>query len=83
MSLQDKNQPSHYFSLQPSEMAVFRAACEIYAAYVASGQVSEENKKDFYRRAISEAISIGRIVEKSIESDDELKSNSSSQTPTF
>ena len=77
MNLQNKNQPAHYFSLQPSEMAVFRGACEIYAAYVASGQVTTENSAEYYRRAITEAINIGRIVEKSIESDDELKSNSS------
>ncbi len=62
----------YYMSLQPSEMAVFRAASEIFAAYVASGQVaSEDARKQFMRQAISDAISLATHVEKLIQSDNE------------
>ena len=73
MSGQDKDQPPYYLSLQPSEMAVFRSACQIYAAYVSSGQATPENAPQFHTRAIQEAIKIGMLVEKSVESDGELK----------
>ena len=63
---------THYFSLQPSEMAIFRAAADIYAAYVAANQVRDENTADMMKKAISAAIAIGRHVEKVVQSDDEM-----------
>ena len=72
MSLEEKKKSQRYFSLQPSEKAVFKCASQIFAAYICSGKVTEENKKDYYKIAIKDAIRIGQIVEKSIESDDEL-----------
>ena len=72
MSLEKKKQSQHYFSLQPSEMAVFKCASQIFAAYVSSGKVTEDNKSDYYKTAIQDAIKIGAIVEKNIQSDDEL-----------
>ena len=73
MSSQDKDQPPYYFSLQPSEMAIFRSACQIYAAYISSGQATPDNASQFHMRAIQEAIKIGMLVEKSVESDGEMK----------
>ncbi|MFW5698297.1 MAG: hypothetical protein ACOCZK_05645 [Planctomycetota bacterium] len=62
----------YYMSLQPSEMAVFRAASEIFAAYVASGQVGDEHaRKQYMRQSISDAISLATHVEKLIQSDNE------------
>ncbi len=72
MSPKEKKKSQRYFSLQPSEKAVFKCASQIFAAYICSGKVTEENKKDYYKIAIKDAIRIGQIVEKSIESDDEL-----------
>ncbi|MBA7686948.1 hypothetical protein ES703_95408 [subsurface metagenome] len=72
MSPEEKKKSQRYFSLQPSEKAVFKCASQIFAAYICSGKVTEENKKDYYKIAIKDAIRIGQIVEKSIESDDEL-----------
>ncbi len=72
MSPEEKKKSQRYFSLQPSEKAVFKCASQIFAAYICSGKVTEENKKDYYKIAIKDAIRIGLIVEKSIESDDEL-----------
>jgi len=72
MSPEEKKKGQRYFSLQPSEMAVLAGASQIFAAYISAGKVTEENKNDYYKIAIKDAIRIGRIVEKSIESDDEL-----------
>ena len=62
-----------YFSLKPSERAVFEAACGIYAAYIASGAKNQENQRDLMRLSIQEAIDIGLAVEDAIQSDDELE----------
>lgn len=72
MGPEEKRQAQYYFSLQPSEMAVFRCAAQIFAAYVSCGQVTEENKSAYYKTAILDAIKIGVTVEKNIVSDDEL-----------
>ncbi len=72
MSPEEKKKGQRYFSLQPSEMAVLAGASQIFAAYISAGKVTEENKNDYYKIAIKDAIRISRIVEKSIESDDEL-----------
>ncbi|MHC4622642.1 MAG: hypothetical protein ACYS4W_01945 [Planctomycetota bacterium] len=72
MSQQDKKHARSYFSLQPSEMAVFRCASQIFAAYISSGKVTDENRNDYYKIAVRDAIRIGQIVEKNIESDNEL-----------
>jgi hypothetical protein len=63
----------HYFSLEPSERAVFEAASRIYAAYIASGQRTEANKDKLMRLSIREAIQIGLVVEDRIQSDNELE----------
>ncbi len=62
-----------YLSLQPSEMAVFRAASEIYAAYVASGKVVEGKENAYMQKAIKEAIQIAYHVENYVISDEELE----------
>jgi len=72
MSPEENEKTQRYFSLQPSEMAVFKCASQIFAAYICSGNVTEENKNDYYKIAIKDAIRIGLMVEKSIQSDDEL-----------
>lgn len=72
MSPEEKKPKQRYFSLQPSEMALLAGASQIFAAYISAGKVTEESKNDYYKIAIKDAIRIGRIVEKNIESDDEL-----------
>jgi len=63
---------THYFNLQPSEMAIFRAAADIYAGYIASGSVTSENEADMMKKAISAAIKIAHNIEKLVQSDEEL-----------
>lgn len=62
----------HYFSLQPSETAIFQAAANIYASYIVAGQVTGENQAEMMKKAIADSISIARHVEKVIQSDDEI-----------
>ena len=63
---------THYFNLQPSEKAVFRASANIYAGYIAAGKVTPENEADMMKKAISASIAIAHHVEKIVQSDDEL-----------
>jgi len=62
-----------YFSLKPSERAVYEVASRIYAAYIASGRKTNANQGDLMRLSIQEAIEIGLAVEDAIQSDDELE----------
>ena len=71
MSPEEKKQ-SQYLSLQASETAVFNCASRIFAAYICSGKVTDENKNEYYKTAIRDAIRMGVIVEKSVQSDEEL-----------
>jgi len=54
----------YYLHLQPSETAVFGAAANIFASYVATNQVTEDNEAEMMKKAIRAAISIARYVEK-------------------
>jgi len=72
MSPEEKKPGQRYFSLQPSEMAVFKCASQIFAAYISSGKVNEQNKKEYHKISIQEAIRIGSMVERHIVSDNEM-----------
>ncbi len=60
-----------FFKLQPSEMAIFQAAANIFASYVATGQVTPKNETEIVKKAISTSITIARTVENIIQSDNE------------
>ena len=62
----------YHATLQPSETAIFQAAAHIFASYVASGKVTDENENQMIVKAIKTSISICDIVEKSVRSDDEI-----------
>jgi hypothetical protein len=62
-----------YFSLQPSERAVYEAASRIYAAYIAAGKKTDANQRDLMRLSLREALTLGLTVEDRIQSDDELE----------
>ena len=62
-----------YFSLQPSERAVYEVAGRIYAAYIAAGRKNDANQADLMRLSIQEAIELGMAVEDRVQSDDELE----------
>ena len=61
----------YYASLHPSEAAIFQAAANIFASYVASGKVTDENEDDMIDKAIKTSITICDLVEKSVTSDNE------------
>jgi len=60
-----------YLSLQQSEGLVFRAAANIYAAYISAGRVPEGEEGKWMKRSIREAISIARVTDSAIVSDEE------------
>lgn len=62
----------HFFSLQPSEAAVFRAAATIYAGYIVAGQITADNEAAMMKKAIGASVSMARHVDTIIQSDDEL-----------
>ena len=64
--------PEHYFSLQPSEMAIFRSAAQIFSGYAASGAVNDENEAVFLKKAVQQSIVLARHIDRLVESDDEM-----------
>ena len=53
-------------------MAIFQAAAQIFSSYAASGKVTDENEHEMILKAIKTSITICRIVEKNVRSDDEI-----------
>jgi len=62
----------YVFDLKPSEAAIFGAAANIYASYVATGKVTSENNSQMIKQAISISIAMARGVDDLIKSDDEM-----------
>lgn len=60
--------------LQPTETAVFHAASRIYAAYIVSGQVGDQEVDAWMNRAITEAIKMADTTDQLVVSDDEIDS---------
>lgn len=61
----------HFFKLQPSEMAIFQAAAQIFSGYVAGGQVKDHDEKEFLEKATANSIALARHIENIVQSDDE------------
>ena len=62
----------YHATLQPSETAIFRAAANIFASYVASGMVTDENENEMILKAIKTSITICSTVDKNVRSDEEI-----------
>ena len=65
-------QKKYYANLQPSEMAIFRAAATIFSSYVASGRVDDDNEKEMIKKSIKASIKIAKYVDEAVQSDNEL-----------
>ena len=59
-------------TLQPSKGIISEAATRIYAGHITAGHVKVDNTEVWIKRAIREAITIARMVDASVYSDDEL-----------
>jgi hypothetical protein len=59
-------------TLRPSKGVLTSAAAQIYAAYIAAGQVEDDKVDDWIKRSIRESIAIARTIDASVQSDDEL-----------
>ena len=65
-------QKKYHASLQPSEMAIFSAAANIFSSYVATGSVNDENENIMIKKSIEVSIRIANTVDKIVQSDTEL-----------
>ncbi|MDA9857926.1 hypothetical protein N9D23_07380 [Rubripirellula sp.] len=63
-----------HFKLQYSESVIVQAAAQIYAAYIASGRVTEGDEAKWMKRSIKEAVMIGQATDETIISDSEIDS---------
>ena len=63
---------THYFSLQPSETVIFQAAANIFASYIAAGQVTAENQAEMMEKAIAASISMAHHIDEVVISDKEM-----------
>jgi hypothetical protein len=61
-----------YSDLQPSELAIFSAAANIFSSYIASGKVNDENENDMIKKSIETSIKISDIVDQVVQSDGEV-----------
>jgi hypothetical protein len=59
-------------TLQPSKGVVTQAAAQVFAAYVSSGRVKDEETDEWIKRAIREVVTIARTVDASFRSDQEM-----------
>jgi hypothetical protein len=60
-----------YLKLQQSEGFVIEAAAMIYAAYITSGKLNQENKEAIMKEAIRDALRIALTVDETIISENE------------
>lgn len=60
-----------YLSLQSSEAVVAQMASTIYAAYITTGKVGDD-EKPWIQRSIKEALWLAQVTDKTIQSDDEM-----------
>lgn len=63
-----------YLQLQVTEVAVLRAAANIYAAYIAAGIVPAGNEQQWMERAIDESILMAKMVDDKVVCENEVKS---------
>lgn len=62
-----------HLTLQHSESVVVQAAAQIYAAYIASGRVTEDENAHWMKQAIREALAIAKGVDDAVISDGEME----------
>lgn len=61
-----------FINFQPSEMAVYKAAADIFSSYVVAGRVTEANERDYMLKSVSQAMLMAEFVENVVISDDEV-----------
>ena len=61
-----------YANLQPSEMAIFRAAADIFSGYIAAGQVGDINESEMIKKSIGISMKMADMVDKAVQSDGEI-----------
>ncbi|WP_182870217.1 hypothetical protein [Stieleria mannarensis] len=62
-----------HLTLQHSESVIVQAAAQIYAAYLCSGLVDDNDKTKYLKQSIRDAITIARSVDDAVISDGEME----------
>jgi hypothetical protein len=62
----------HYISLQPSEAVLVRAAAQIFAAYIVSGQCKPDNEDAYLKKSLQHAIRLAKTTDDVVQADKEV-----------
>lgn len=57
----------YYLDLQDNEQALLQAASRIYAAYIASGRVTDEENDEWLDRSLYEAVKLAYRIERTVQ----------------
>ena len=61
-----------FIKLGRSEQAIVQSAATIYAAYVRSGSVSNDNTSEWLERSANEAILLAKAIDRGVIADGEM-----------
>ena len=59
-------------SLQTSEGLIFKAAAQIYAAYLQLGKISDGQEREWMERSLKDAIQLAQMADRMVQSDSEM-----------
>ena len=62
-----------HIKLQRTEGVIVQAAAQIYAAYITHGQVSEENRGEWMKKSMREAIALAKGIDDAVICDGEME----------
>jgi hypothetical protein len=61
----------HYINLQPSEAVLVRAAAQIFAAYISSGQCTRDKEDEYLKKSLQLAIRLAKTTDDVVQADKE------------
>lgn len=72
--MKEKDLSKTHIRLQASEAALTNSAAQIYAAYIIAGKVPEGEEAEWKKRAATDAIELGRLIDNNVISENEIES---------
>ncbi|MFC1813334.1 hypothetical protein ACFL03_11675 [Thermodesulfobacteriota bacterium] len=70
-----------YLSLQHSESVVAQMAATIFAAYLKTNDINDDNENQYIRKAVQTAIKMAVFTDKAVKSDEEWMKKDEDLTP--
>jgi hypothetical protein len=59
-------------TLQRTEGLIFKAAAQIYSAYLGGGKIAEGDEQKWMERSLREAVQLAQLTDTRVQSDQEL-----------